>query len=284
MKIGLAQIYPKLGDLKENIEMHKEAISRAKEKGVDLLVFPELSLTGYHLLDITYDVARNIEDPEIQAIVHLADGIDIAFGFVENDADYRIFNSALYVADRQIRHIHRKIYFSNYGMFNEARYFGQGDHIRSFSTRFGKIGMLVGEDLWHPSTSYILAQDGAHLLLALVNAPGQEDPESGLENQESWYSIIQNQSKCYGMFTCYVQRVGVEDGLIFSGGSTVADPYGNLTAVAPMFEESLQIIDLDLERVRRARYQMPFLRDEKLDLTARELQRIIEQRTGGARR
>ncbi|WP_044640523.1 nitrilase-related carbon-nitrogen hydrolase [Risungbinella massiliensis] len=281
MRVGLAQVRPMLGKLNENIAMHQEMIQRAKAENVDLLVFPELSLTGYHLLDITYDVARNVESEEIQQLVRLAEGIDIAFGFVESGADHRIFNSALYAAEGQVQHVHRKIYLPTYGMFDEARYFGQGDTIRSFSTRFGQVGMLICEDMWHPSTTYLLAQDGAQILLGLVNSPSRGVHATGLGNQESWHAIIESQSQFYGMVTCFSQRVGVEDGLIFSGGSTVADPFGEIAPAAPMFEEALHIIDVDLDQIRRARYQMPLLRDENLDLTVRELKRIIRQRTGG---
>lgn len=281
MRVGLAQIRPILGSLTENIELHGEMIERAKKAEVDLLVFPELSLTGYHLLDITYEVARHVESKEIQTIVKLSKGIDIAFGFVESGADYRIFNSAIYAANGQVQHVHRKIYLPTYGMFDEARYFGQGDTIRSFPTRFGRMGMLICEDMWHPSTSYLLAQDGAQILLALVNSPSRGVHATGLGNQDSWNSIIQSQSQFYGMVTCFAHRVGVEDGLTFFGGSTVADPFGKLAPAAPILEEALHIVDVDLHQIRRARYQMPLLRDENLDLTVRELKRIIRERTGG---
>lgn len=281
MRVGLAQVRPMLGKLAENIVMHQEMIQRAKADNVDLLVFPELSLTGYHLLDITYDVARNVESEEIQQLVRLAEGIDIAFGFVESGADHRIFNSALYAADGQVQHVHRKIYLPTYGMFDEARYYGQGDTIRSFPTRFGQVGMLICEDMWHPSTTYLLAQEGAQILLALANSPSRGVHATGLGSHDSWHAIIQSQSQIYGMVTCFSQRVGVEDGLVFSGGSTLVDPFGKLSPAAPMFEEALHILEVDLDAIRRARYQMPILRDENLDLTARELKRIIRQRSGG---
>lgn len=280
MRVGLAQIRPRLGRVDVNLEIHQEMIHRAREEQVDLLVFPELSLTGYNLLDLTYEVARDPFSPEIQTLINMADGMDIVFGFVENSPEHILYNSAAYVSGQQLTFLHRKVYLPTYGMFDEARYFGQGQTIRSFPTRFGQVGVLVCEDIWHSSSAYLLAQDGAHIIIVLSNSPARGVTTSGLGTQDSWNSILKNQALIHGCYVLFANRVGAEDGVTFFGGSGVVDPYGILEKQAELFEEELLVVDLDLEKIRHARFQMPMLRDEKIDLTIRELNRIQRKRSG----
>ncbi|MBA4495771.1 nitrilase-related carbon-nitrogen hydrolase [Paenactinomyces guangxiensis] len=280
MRVGIAQIRPRLGRMDINLELHREMILRARTEGVDLLVFPELSLTGYNLLDLTYEVAKEPLSPEIQSLVKLADGIDLVFGFVENSPEHILYNSAAYVSEQKIHYLHRKVYLPTYGMFDEARYFGQGNTIRSFPTRFAQAGILVCEDMWHTSSSYLLAQDGALLIIVTSNSPGRGVTSAGLGTQNSWYSVLKTQAHLHGMYLLFANRVGTEDGVTFFGGSAVIDPSGEVEQQAALFEEELLIADLDLDKVRRARFQMPMLRDENLDLTIRELNRIQRKRSG----
>jgi predicted amidohydrolase len=279
MRIGLAQIRPRLGDIEQNVQMHLEMIRRAREEQVDLLVFPELSLTGYNLLDLTYDVARTADSDEIQKLVAEADPLDLVFGFVETSKDHILYNSALYASNRQIKHVHRKVYLPTYGLFDEGRYFGSGNVLRAFDTRFGRIGVLICEDMCHPSTSYLLAQDGAQIILAMANSPTRGLSSEGFSNRDYWYTTLKSTAMSYGVFVCFAQRIGSEDGLSFCGGSMVFDPFGKQIAQAPLFEENLLLVDIDLDQVRKARYEMPILRDEKIELTIRELKRILKERT-----
>jgi predicted amidohydrolase len=279
MRIGLAQIRPRLGDIEQNVQMHLEMIRRAREEQVDLLVFPELSLTGYNLLDLTFDVARTTESEEIRTLVAEADQLDLVFGFVETSRDHILYNSALYASHRQIQHVHRKVYLPTYGMFDEARYFGAGNVLRAFDTRFGRTGILICEDLCHPSAGYLLALDGAQIVIALSNSPARGLSSAGLANQDYWYPLLQSTAVSYGMFVCFANRIGSEDGLTFFGGSAVYNPFGKQIAQARLFEEDLLMVDLDLDQVRKARYEMPILRDEKIELTIRELKRILKERT-----
>lgn len=280
MKVGLAQIRPHLGNMDKNIEIHKQIIKQAKEEGVELLVFPELSLTGYNLLDLTYDVACTQDSEEIRTIVSLSKGIDIVFGMVERSSDHILYNTAIYASHGEIQSFHRKVYLPTYGMFDEARYFGRGERIRAFDTRFGRVGMLVCEDMWHPSAPYLIAQDRADLLLVLANSPARGVHAKGLGTQDSWELILTSQAQFYGMFVACTHRVGTEDGVSFFGNSSVVDPFGEVIVRGPLFEESLVTVDLDLDMVRRARFATPILRDENTDLVVRELTRIQQHRRG----
>ncbi|MDQ0417532.1 putative amidohydrolase [Croceifilum oryzae] len=280
MKVGLAQIRPHLGNVAKNLEIHKQMIKQAKEEGVELLIFPELSLMGYNLLDLTYDVACAVDSEEVQEIVSESKGMDIAFGIVERSSDHILYNSAIYASYGSVQAVHRKVYLPTYGMFDEARYFGRGESIRAFDTRFGRVGMLVCEDMWHPSAPYLLAQDRAELLIVLANSPARGVHAKGLGTQDSWDLILTSQAQFYGMFIACTQRVGTEDGVSFFGNSTAVDPFGDTLVHGPLFEESLVTFDLELDMVRRARFTTPILRDENTDLVVRELTRIQQHRRG----
>ncbi|HEX9079266.1 MAG TPA: nitrilase-related carbon-nitrogen hydrolase, partial [Desulfuromonadaceae bacterium] len=161
----LAQIKPKLGCVADNLALIEERIEAARQAKADLVIFPELALTGYFLKDLVPEVARRLDSPEIIRLRELSRGIAIAVGFVEVTDDYRFYNSALYLEDGEIRHLHRKVYLPTYGLFDEQRYLARGERFRAFDTRFGRMGMLICEDMWHLSASYILAMDGAATLL-----------------------------------------------------------------------------------------------------------------------
>lgn len=280
MRIGLAQIRPRLGRVDINLELHEEKIHQAREEQVDLLIFPELSLTGYNLLDLTYEMARDPFSPDIQRLIQAAGNMDLVFGFVEHSPEHILFNSAAYIAQQNLHYLHRKVYLPTYGMFDEARYFGHGQMIRSIPTRFGPVGIQICEDAWHPSTAYLLAQDGAQILIIPSNSPARNVDEMGLGSQESWMNIMKTQAMMHGCYVLFANRVGTEDGVTFFGGSAVVNPFGEVEEQASLFKEELLIVDLDLDQVRKARFQMPMLRDEHLDMTMRELNRIIRKRSG----
>lgn len=282
VKVGVAQMAPRLGCVEKNLELHLQLIQRATTEQIDLLVFPELSLTGYSLLDATSDVARPIDSPEIQKLVATTaeSKLDLVFGFVEESEEHILYNAAIYCSEGKIRHLHRKVYLPTYGMFDEGRLYGRGGSFRSFPTRFGRLGILICEDAWHPSASYLLAQDGAICLLALANGPVKGIGETGLGAQQAWHSLVAHETMIHGMYGVFANRVGTEDGAIFFGASAIFDPFGQKIAEGERFTEQLLTVDLDLEHVRRARLQMPLLRDEDIHLTIRELQRIQRRRAG----
>jgi predicted amidohydrolase len=282
IKVALGQIKPSLGDVGRNLAQHHDVIERAVEAGADLVVFPELSLTGYYLQDLVPDVAL---DPQTSdALAQLLDlsrqrKIDITVGFVEVAHDYRFFNSSAYLSQGRIVHIHRKVYLPTYGMFDESRYLAAGDALRAFDTRFGRMGILICEDLWHPSTLYLMAHDGAQVLLAVSAGPGRglRLPDK-LGSLHAWESINRSAAQSYMLYVVYVNRVGFEDGAMFAGSSELIDPFGRCLVKAKTFDEEICFGEIDALEVRRARTLYPQLRDERLDLTLRELQRIYTRR------
>ncbi|MBK8134848.1 MAG: carbon-nitrogen hydrolase [Anaerolineae bacterium] len=278
VNVGLAQIYPKLGDVKANLDKHLQWIADAKAQQVDLLVFPELSLTGYQVNDLVPEVAiqANSADPVFSKLLDASREIDIMFGFVQRDTRNRYTISAAYLSQGECLHVHKKVYLPTYAMFDEGRYFDQGESIRAFDTRFGRFGMLICEDFWHISPPYLLWLDGADVLLFHSASPSR-----GLDAGDRLVSSrwVELSTQSYGaFFTDYVvhcNRVGWEDGKNFWGGSSVVDPNGEFITHGHYFDEKLVTAEIDLNQVTRTRARLPLLRDEQPFLVQRELDRIL---------
>lgn len=275
-KIGIAQIGPRLGDVAANVALHEAALERARGDGLDLLIFPELSLTGYHLRDMVADVALAADAPELARLEEWSRSVSFVAGLVEESGDFRFSNSAMYFGAGEIRHVHRKVYLPTYGMFDEQRYFARGSAVRAFDTEWGRFAALVCEDLWHPSTAYIAALDGAVVFVCPSASPlrGVTDHGERDENARFWEALNRTYAETYGVFVVYANRVGFEDGVGFWGGSEIIDPFGRCLVKAAYYEEDYVTADLEIEAVRRRRLAAPLLRDEDVDLTINELLRI----------
>jgi NAD+ synthase (glutamine-hydrolysing) len=280
MKLALAQIATKLGDVDSNLEKHLEYIKKAKSEKADLLVFPELSLTGYVLQDIVASAAHRPteDDPIFKHLLKASQDLDLVVGFVDEDDRHRFFIASAYLSGGKVLHVHHKVYLPTYGLFDEGRFFAWGDSVRSFDTRFGRMGLLICEDFWHASPPYLLWLDGADIMLFSSASPGR-----GLTDQEKLESArwVERVNQAYAsMFTSFVahsNRVGFEDGLLFWGGATVCDPNGEMIAQGPYFQEAITYADLDLNQLRRTRARLPLLRDERTALVQNELDRILSR-------
>ncbi|MCK6585687.1 MAG: hypothetical protein L6Q49_21500, partial [Anaerolineales bacterium] len=245
-----------------------------------LLVFPELSLTGYVLQDLVASVAHKPteDDPVFKHLLKASHDLDLVIGFVDEDSRHRFYIASAYLSGGKVLHVHHKVYLPTYGLFDEGRFFAWGDAVRSFDTRFGRVGLLICEDFWHASPPYLLWLDGADIMLFSSASPGR-----GLNDREKLESArwVERVSKAYAsMFTSFVahcNRVGFEDGLLFWGGATVNDPNGELIAQGPYFEEALTFAELDLNQLRRTRARLPLLRDERTALVQKELNRILSR-------
>ncbi len=286
MRLAMAQINTVLGGVQANLEKHLALIDQAQDGGADLVVFPELSLTGYLLQDLTAEVARmaDPQDPLLQPLLDASRKIDLLVGFVETDARHRFFNSAAYLAQGQIVHVHRKVYLPTYGLFDEGRFFAPGAEVAAFDTRLGRLGILICEDFWHASPPYTLWLDGADVMIFMSASPGRGlDTEARLESARWVEQVTQAYASLFTTFVANIGRVGFEDGLGFWGGSIAFDPHGELVARGPYLDEELVFADLDQQQLHRARARLPLLRDERTDLVARELQRIRSSEPAGLR-
>lgn len=273
--VALAQVKPKLGCVAENLEMIEEAVERGIREGAGLVVFPELALTGYFLKDLVPEVALALGSPEIVRLIELSARISIAVGFVEASADYRFYNAALYLEDGAVKHLHRKVYLPTYGMFDEQRYLARGDRFRAFDTRFGRVGLLICEDMWHLSAPYILAMDGATTLICLSSSPGRGiGDEESLGSTAAWQKLTSTTAMFLNSRVIYCNRVGFEDGVNFWGGSESVDPSGSVSCRAKILEEDFFLAPIEEGALRRERIFSPMMRDESLHITLKELRRI----------
>jgi predicted amidohydrolase len=237
-----------------------------------------LSLTGYVLQDLVPGVATLSErdHPVFRTLLKASQEIDVIVGFVDEDPRHRFYISSAYLSKGEILHIHHKVYLPTYGLFDEGRFFAPGNEVRAFDTRFGRVGMLICEDFWHASPPYLLWLDGADLLLFSSASPGRGlNSESKLESSAWVEHINQAYASLFTVPVAHANRTGFEDGLNFWGGSTVFDPDGKLLVQAPYYEEALVQTEIDLNQLHRTRARLPLLRDERPELVASELERIL---------
>jgi len=280
LSVALAQIDPALGDRGRNLERHREWVKRAAGAGARLLVFPELSLTGYFLKDLVPESAIQLDSKEMRDLAALSTELDVVLGTVIESPDHRYFNASLYFSQGELVHVHRKVYLPTYGMFDEQRYFAPGDRFRSFATPFGRAGILVCEDIWHLPSAYILSLQGVDMIICPSSSPGRGiTTDERLGTAESYRLVCRTYAQFLTTFFLYCNRVGFEDGANFWGGSMVIGPNGDIIAQHEDAEEALVLATIDLADVRRERLANPLLRDERIELTINELRRVWHERT-----
>lgn len=269
-----------LANFDENLARHLSAIEQAVRDGVQAIAFPELSLTGYNVQDAAQDMAMHIDDPRLEPLRGLSRHICIVCGGIELSDDYGVYNSAFMFEDGVSKSVHRKTYLPTYGMFEELRYFSAGQQVEAVeSRRLGKIGVAICEDFWHVSVPYLLAHQGAKLLLVMMSSPLRLSPGSGVPSIVSqWQTIASTNAFLFSCYVACINRVGTEDSFTYWGNSTVTGPDGSLAASAPMFTEHTMDSVIDYSEVKRARLQSSHFLDEDLRLFASELDAIAARR------
>ena len=283
-RIALAQIAPRLGSLEVNLATHHDRLREARDLGADLVVFPELGLTGYQLQDLAAEVAMRLDDPRLAELAGATRGMSAVVSFVEESADHRLFIAAALLEDGALRHLHRKLFLPTYGLFDERRFFAPGDLLRAVPSRLGLgLGIGICEDFWHLPVPQLLALDGAQLLINVSSSPGRDlaaTNEVGLGTATSWRTLMRTYAQLTTSFVVFCNRVGVDESITFWGGSEVIGPNGQAVFSAPLHDEGLFTVDIATADVRRERIALPLLRDERLELNVRELRRIVAERAG----
>jgi predicted amidohydrolase len=278
-RIALAQMDPVPGSLRTNVSRHVELARAARAGGAALVCFPELSLTGYGVKDLHTELALGSgkNAAEIAPLLEASREISIIAGGIEWADDGAVYNAAFLFEQGTFRVVHRKVYPPTYGMFEEMRYFSRGSKIRAADTAIGRIGVLICEDAWHISVPYLLALDGARLLVSLVASPTRLGPK-GFPPQVVNTENSRTHARLLCVYFVFCNRTGYEDGVNFWGGSHVAAPDGEVICTAPLFEDGLVFAEIDEDRVRRARVASRHFLDEDLLLTQQELSRIVRRR------
>jgi predicted amidohydrolase len=269
--MALAQIDCALGDVAENTRRAKEVVARARSQGADLVVLPELTLTGYTLGRVSDDVSRSVDDPEIVELAQQADGLGCVVGFAEAGRVHT-YNSAAYLEGGAVRHVHRKLYLPTYDIWEERKHFTPGDAMRAFDTDIGRVAVLICSDAWQPALAVVAVQDGARVLIVPANSTARRP-----EIQAEWRDVNRFYARMLETYVVFVNRVGTEGELSFWGGSHVYDPWGELVAEAPADEPALLMAELDLAGVRRRRREMPLVKEARLALLSRELERLVAE-------
>lgn len=290
LRVAMEQCAPGLGSVVANRAMIRSAL-RELSPGADLVVFPELTLTGYDVRHSAHELAVPVEALGLESMGIDNEGIGDAaavLGFIERDADGRVYNSALAADAGGLIHCHRKCYLPTYGMFDEGRYFAPSRRApRAFDLPGGwRAGILICEDLWHPSMSYLLALQRIDLLIVVVAAAGRgrtegDSGEVRYASSETWELIARSTALTHGMFVVMVNRVGNEGEIEFAGGSAVIGPDGTVVAQARQGEAARVEVSLDREAVIRQRAVFSHLRDEDPALTYFGLQQLLAEEQSG---
>ena len=275
-RLTVAQTNPALGNLSANLAEHVRAIEVALASGAQLIVFPELSLTGYFLKDQTAELALALDSHELRALAELSKKISIAVGFVERADDGRIYNSVAFLEGGAVLHVHRKVHLVTYGMFDEQREFAAGTRFESFRSKHGRFGVMICEDVWHVSSGYQHFLQGVDAMLIPSCSPGRgiEGGARELSSERVWRTLLEAHAILFQTWVVYANRVGWEDGVFFWGGSRVIDPFGTDVARIAGLDAGALSTRITSSELRRARVATPLLRDSKPALLIEGLRRI----------
>lgn len=276
MRIALAQIDSTLGDLDLNLERVRAAIEEAAAGDADLIVFPELCLSGYDVGASERKIALPHDDPALLALAEAAGARAVVIGFPELARGGHVYNSAAYFDTGRLVHVHRKLYLPTYNGFEERKHFSPGSSLRAFDTRFGRSAMLICFDAWQLTLGFIACQDGAELMLVPTASPHSDPTE--LDVRAYWRDICSLYARLYQCYVVFVNRVGNEQGARYWGGSRVLDPSGEVVAECPEDVERVLVSgELEPAAVAERRRRLPFAREARLALVSRELARLIDE-------
>jgi predicted amidohydrolase len=303
MKVAVYQTHPVLLDLKTNLEGVIEKIHQGREMGAQLIVFPELALTGYFVGQRYHKIALKMDSREIKRLASATKGTAAVVGFIEESRSMNFYNSALVAVDGEILFAFRKLNLPNYGVFEERKYFSHGKQIPVFRLHDFTIVVLICNDLWHPSLPYLGVCQKADVLVTLFNS-SEGSMGNEFSNIESWGIINTFYSRVFGIYNICANRVGEEGweekrsvlavetsqlisgdetdplpqerSFNFWGGSEIVNPFGQQIAKAALHKEDAIFAEISKDLLRRKRILLPYLRDDDPYFTYRELHRILD--------
>jgi predicted amidohydrolase len=278
LRVTLAQVESRLGDIDANLERAQEVVTSAVEGSSDLVVFPELFLSGYSIGDVDADLSLRPDDPRIEKLARQAGPAGLLIGFVESGArGPHTYNSTAFYQDGRLVHVHRKLYLPAYAPFEERNHFSPGPTMEAFPVDPDtRMAVLICNDAWQPQLAFLAVQDGAKVLLVPAASAQSRFPEH-YDSHEYWHVITHFYGRMFQVYVVFVNQVGTEGALRFWGGSHVIDPWGNVVAEACQDGEQLLTLDIDLAEVRRRRRQVPLVKEARLGLIQREIGRLLQE-------
>jgi predicted amidohydrolase len=270
MRVALGQLDCRVGDKRANVKRLQGAIAEARAAGADLLVVPELQLSGYALSPADTDTATSVD--ELSRVLS-GSGLATLVGFYER-TDSADHNSAAYFEDDALVHLHRKLYLCDYPPFGEDALFAPGESMRAFDTALGRMATLICNDAWQPFLPPLAVHDGARVLL-IPAASTTVTPDI----ERYWRELTRFYARMLECYVVFVNRVGTEAEFRFWGGSHVVDPAGDTVAEIESDEEAIVVAELDLDRVDARRRALPLVRDLRPELLRAELGRLASNGT-----
>jgi predicted amidohydrolase len=275
LRVAVAQIESVPGDLTANHRKHREVIDDARAAGVELLVFPELSLTGHGAGAEAPRRALNAASELVTSLAEASAGMRTVFGLIEETTAALFHNTAVMVRDSRVEFVHRKVNLATYGRLEEGKHYAAGRVIETHDLDAPwRAGLLICADLWNPPLVHLAAARGATVLLAPISS-ALEAVGAEFDNPGGWDVNLRFHAMTYGLPIAMANRVGAEGSLTFWGGSRILDPFGHTLARADGIEEQLVVADLDFEAIRRARWLLPTLRDSNPLLLHAEFTRLV---------
>lgn len=273
LRVAVGQIETCLGNVEESLRRHLRVIEKAREEQVDVLLFPEMSLTGHMAGPDTLRLALARDAPLVRELAEASGPMWTVFGLIEEGRAAQFYNSAMTVHDGEVVHIHRKINLATYGKLEDAKHFAPGRYVETLALddRW-RVAVLICNDLWNPALVWLAALHGATLMLAPVSS-AVEAVSAEFDNPAGWDINLRFYAMTYGLPVAMANRVGAEGELTFWGGSCILDAFGKKTACAEDREE-LIVSDFSYEDVRAARYRLPTVRDSNLALVLQETERL----------
>jgi predicted amidohydrolase len=305
MKVAVYQTSPILLDVKTNLEEVVGKIHQGRENGADLIIFPELALTGYFVGRRYHEAALRLDSPEIRTLVSATRGTAAIVGFIEESPAMNFYNSAIVAVDGEMLFAYRKLNLPNYGSFEERKYFSHGKQVPVFKLADCTIAVFICNDLWHPALPYLAVCQKADIFVSISNSC-EESMGTEFSNIRSWEIINKFYSRIFGIYNISVNRVGEEtfeerrttivaemakiasqppsEQLCepqiyrFWGGSEIVNPYGKADAKAALYEEDQILGEISRDLLRQKRILLPYLRNDDPYFTHRELERILYEK------
>jgi NAD+ synthetase len=293
LTIALPQFRPAKADLAGNLDRIAGLVAQAAslDPRPQLVVFAETVTTGYFVEGGVRELAMPVErllaelDGRLASVAPQLSAMDVVLGFYEASPDGTLHNSAACIGvgggePARLLHLHRKNFLPTYGMFDVERFVERGYGVQAFDTRWGRAAVLICEDAWHSLTGTIAALDGAQLVCVVAAAPARgvapRDEGSQPGSVARWERLVRDIADEHGVYAVLANLVGSEGGRMFQGGSMVVGPRGDVRARAPLFEEAMLTVTVELADIARVRGELPLLSDLKAQLgTMRaELERV----------
>lgn len=278
--VGVAQFTPEKAKVPANLDRIAEFALAAAEEGAELVVYPETITSGYFLEGGVLESALTgdqLLDELEKRLSALDRPVDVMVGFYEKHNGH-LYNSAAYMQLGQfprLIHVYRKFFLPTYGVFDEERFVSRGHELGVFDTRLGRMGILICEDVWHSVLSALSAVAGAQMILVPSASPARGFDGERIGNLDRYHRMLKAVSDEHGVYCINSQLCGFEGGKGFVGGSCVVDPFGRLVGEAPILEDHLLLVKVDLELIDVARAQLPLTSDMKSAWG--DIRRIVEE-------